>query len=109
MACTAVLCCLLAGRRLTPCPCAACCAASLSLPADVGVGAWLVGLDIQYDNQHRLCCDNEWKCTAQVCMGDGSVVLSRPCGPGLRPCPGGLLRGASGSAGRRQLKAEGCA
>lgn len=32
----------------------------------MGVGAWLVGLDIQYDNQHRLCCDNEWKCTGQV-------------------------------------------
>ncbi|EFN59688.1 hypothetical protein CHLNCDRAFT_133227 [Chlorella variabilis] len=32
---------------------------------DVAVGAWLVGLDIVYDNQRRLCCDTEWKCTQQ--------------------------------------------
>ncbi len=25
-----------------------------------------VGLDVQYDNQRRLCCDSEWKCTGQV-------------------------------------------
>eukprot|EP00887_Chlorella_sp_A99_P003159 scaffold9.g3159.t1 len=32
---------------------------------DVGMGAWLVGTDIQYDNQRRLCCDNRWKCAEQ--------------------------------------------
>lgn len=33
---------------------------------DVAVGSWLVGLDVEYDNQRRLCCDTEWKCTQQV-------------------------------------------
>ncbi|KAL4449403.1 hypothetical protein ABPG77_007047 [Micractinium sp. CCAP 211/92] len=41
---------------------------------DVAVGSWLVGLDVDYDNQRRLCCDTEWKCTGQsgrdnVCLG----------------------------------------
>ncbi|KAL4427755.1 hypothetical protein ABPG75_001844 [Micractinium tetrahymenae] len=41
---------------------------------DVAVGSWLVGLDVEYDNQRRLCCDTEWKCTQQsgsdnVCLG----------------------------------------
>ena len=35
------------------------------------MGAWLVGLDIVYDNQRRLCCDTEWKCTQQVRVGGG--------------------------------------
>ncbi len=41
---------------------------------DVSVGAWLMGLDIVYDNNRRLCCDTEWKCTQQV--GAWAVVAA---------------------------------
>ena len=44
---------------------------------DVGMGAWLIGLDIQYDNQRRMCCDTEWKCTGQVraWLGGGCALV----------------------------------
>ena len=29
------------------------------------MGAWLLGLDIEYVNERRLCCDTDWKCKAQ--------------------------------------------
>ena len=50
---------------------------------DVAVGSWLVGLDIQYDNQRRLCCDTEWKCTQQV-RGRGAAWGGPPLPRGMR-------------------------
>ena len=33
-----------------------------------------MGLDVQYDNQHRLCCNSEWKCKEQ--RGPDTVCLA---------------------------------
>lgn len=46
-----------------------CCMAESSVathPPPCVLAATQVGLDVQYDNQRRLCCDTEWKCTGQV-------------------------------------------
>lgn len=45
---------------------------------DVAVGSWLVGLDVEYDNQRRLCCDTEWKCTGQVGLQAGGARCALP-------------------------------
>jgi len=41
---------------------------------DVGVGAWLLGLNVSYADERRLCCDSEKKCAAQ--KDKGSVCLA---------------------------------
>lgn len=63
---------------------------------DVSVGAWLMGLDIVYDNNRRLCCDTEWKCTQQV--GAWAVVVADE-GRFRAPCRGWCV--AENMGGRR--------
>ena len=48
-----------------------------------------MGLDIQYDNQRRLCCDSEWRCKDQsspdtVCLAFYEHQCAGICRPEKR-------------------------
>lgn len=53
---------------------------------DVTLGAWLVGLDIEYVNEKRLCCSTEAECKAQkddgsLCLGYTEMACAGICKP----------------------------
>lgn len=35
---------------------------------DITVGTWMLGLDVDFVNERRLCCANADECQKQVCL-----------------------------------------